>query len=197
MENFNAGAKSHPPTAIGTQEGFTCLNDPSTAAARYTGCNVPTQYYEYHTNPQRWSDELRLVIQAGRPISLARRAVLGEDRGQEYRQHLLHARTANQGAAFQYYLNYNQLRSPSLPPGSGTPIPNAPITCRPPNSRTSASTSPISSTSKRAWCTFTPPPPTPALRPVCLRHLTPEQTTSESQKWDGKVRHQLQDHATR
>ena len=37
----------------------------STAPARTPAAAVPTQYYEYHTNPERWSDELRLASKAG------------------------------------------------------------------------------------------------------------------------------------
>jgi outer membrane receptor protein involved in Fe transport len=55
IENFNGGAN----------EGVTCLNDPVYGTGPYTGCNVPIQYYEYHTNPQRWSNELRLASKAG------------------------------------------------------------------------------------------------------------------------------------
>src|SRR6202042_3456723 len=47
-QNFNGGAN----------EGLTCLNDPVFGTGPYTGCKVPIQYYEYHTNPQRWSNEL-------------------------------------------------------------------------------------------------------------------------------------------
>src|ERR1700728_230220 len=49
----------------GAQEGFTCLNDPVYGTGPYSGCKVPLQYYEYHTNPERWSDELRLVSKEG------------------------------------------------------------------------------------------------------------------------------------
>ena len=55
IQNFNGGAN----------EGVTCLNDPVYGTGPYTGCNVPIQYYEYHTNPERWSDELRLVSKPG------------------------------------------------------------------------------------------------------------------------------------
>jgi outer membrane receptor protein involved in Fe transport len=55
IENFNHGAN----------EGVTCLNDPVYGTGPYTGCNSPIQYYEYHTNPQRWSDELRLQSKEG------------------------------------------------------------------------------------------------------------------------------------
>jgi iron complex outermembrane receptor protein len=47
-QNFNAGAKSTPPNGFpGTQEGFTCLNDPYWGSGPYTGCKPPTQYYSY------------------------------------------------------------------------------------------------------------------------------------------------------
>jgi len=55
IENYQGGAN----------EGVTCLNDPVYGTGPYTGCNVPIQYYEYHTNPKRWSNELRLASKAG------------------------------------------------------------------------------------------------------------------------------------
>ncbi len=58
-QNFNGGA----------QEGFTCLTDPTytlpAGSAPFSGCKVPLQFYEYHTNPERWSDELRLASKPG------------------------------------------------------------------------------------------------------------------------------------
>ena len=55
---------------------------------------MPTQYYEYHTNPERWSDELRLVSKPGGRFHWLGGPVLGEDPRQELRQHLLHAGAA-------------------------------------------------------------------------------------------------------
>jgi len=55
IENYQGGAN----------EGVTCLNDPIYGDGPYTACNVPTQYFEYHTNPQRWSNELRLASKPG------------------------------------------------------------------------------------------------------------------------------------
>src|ERR1700736_3224590 len=56
-EKFNAGAKKHPPNGYpGTQEGFTCMNDPYYGGgSSFTGCQAPTQFYSYILNPQRWS----------------------------------------------------------------------------------------------------------------------------------------------
>src|ERR1700722_19191348 len=55
IQNFNGGAN----------EGLTCLNDPVFGTGPYTGCKVPIQYYEYHTNPQRWPNELSLASKPG------------------------------------------------------------------------------------------------------------------------------------
>jgi iron complex outermembrane recepter protein len=67
MENF---APSYTPffpngAPAGSQEGFACLSDPAYGGTPFTGCNVPLQYYEYHTNPERWSNELRLASKPG------------------------------------------------------------------------------------------------------------------------------------
>ena len=53
--------------AGGALEGLTCQNDPvyGNAAAGYVGCNVPLQFYEYHSNVERWSHELRLASKPG------------------------------------------------------------------------------------------------------------------------------------
>ncbi len=53
------------PPPPGSQEGFACLSDPAYGGTAFTGCNVPLQFYEYHTNPERWADELRLVSKPG------------------------------------------------------------------------------------------------------------------------------------
>src|SRR5882724_5056078 len=55
IENYQGGAN----------EGVTCVNDPVYGTGPYPGCKVPVQYYEYHTNPQRWSNELRLASKPG------------------------------------------------------------------------------------------------------------------------------------
>lgn len=67
MENF---APSYTPffpngAPAGSQEGFTCASDPAYGGTPFTGCNPPVQFYEYHTNPERWSDELRLESKPG------------------------------------------------------------------------------------------------------------------------------------
>ncbi len=60
MQNYGG------PTGVpGEVEGVTCQNDPIFGTGPYSGCNVPLQFYEYHVNPQRWSNELRLASKAG------------------------------------------------------------------------------------------------------------------------------------
>ena len=58
-----AGTCAAPPA--GSQEGITCLSDPAYGGTPFTGCNAPLQFYEYHTNPERWSNELRLASKPG------------------------------------------------------------------------------------------------------------------------------------
>jgi len=65
-QNFNAGAGNTPPTGYpGTQEGFTCLNDPYYGTGPFAGCKPALQYYYYAIDPRRLSDELRLSSKAG------------------------------------------------------------------------------------------------------------------------------------
>ncbi|HVN99650.1 MAG TPA: TonB-dependent receptor plug domain-containing protein, partial [Steroidobacteraceae bacterium] len=79
MENVSGYSYYLGRDVKGAQEGFACLNDPvyggtvvdngdgttHFSGGPYTGCNVPLQFYEYHTNPERWSNELRLVSKPG------------------------------------------------------------------------------------------------------------------------------------
>jgi outer membrane receptor protein involved in Fe transport len=58
------GTTCNAPPA-GANEGFACLSDPAYGGTPFTGCNSPVQFYEYHTNPERWSDELRLESKSG------------------------------------------------------------------------------------------------------------------------------------
>ena len=97
IENYSGGAL----------EGFTCLNDPVYGTGPYTGCNVPTQTYEYHTNPERWSNELRLSSKTGGSLHWLGRLRTGEDPRRELRQHLLRAEPALPTAPrFRKYNSY-------------------------------------------------------------------------------------------
>ena len=96
MQNVNGGAP----------EGFTCLSDPVYGGTPYTGCNVPVQFYEYHTNPERWSDELRLSSKPGGRFhwlgGLYWEKTRDKNSGSTY--YMPGLRT--DGAAFQYYNAY-------------------------------------------------------------------------------------------
>jgi len=108
MENYGGffGVK-------GSNEGVTCVNDPVYGTGPYTGCNVPIQYYEYHTNPQRWSNELRLASKAGGRfhwlVGLYWEKTKDDSSGSTYYMPGLRTNSP----AFQYYNYYN-----GTPPGS-------------------------------------------------------------------------------
>jgi iron complex outermembrane recepter protein len=97
----------------GSNEGVTCLNDPVYGTGPYTGCNVPIQYYEYHTNPERWSDELRLSSKPGGRLhwlaGLYWEKTTDKNSGSTYFMPGLRTNSP----AFQYYNAYN-----GTPPGS-------------------------------------------------------------------------------
>ena len=109
IENFSGGAN----------EGVTCLNDPVYGTGPYTACNVPIQYYEYHTNPQRWSNELRLASKPGGRFhwlaGLYWEKTLDKNSGSTFYMPGLRTNSP----AFQYYNAYNGTPpgSTSLPPG--------------------------------------------------------------------------------
>ncbi len=118
MENFAPAytpylGANNPP---GTQEGFTCKSDPAYGGTPFTGCNVPLQTYEYHTNPERWSDELRLSSKAGGRfhwlLGLYWEKTRDKNAGSTY--YMPGLRT--DGAAFQYELAYYNQTHSSLPP---------------------------------------------------------------------------------
>lgn len=106
MQNYKGGA----------QQGFTCLDDPTYGGGEFTGCNVPSQFFEYHTNPERWSQELRLASKPGRFHYLAGlywERTRDKNAGSTYYMPGLQT----EGAAFQSYLSYYNTTASSLPPG--------------------------------------------------------------------------------
>ncbi len=117
-QNYNAGAGNTPPTGYpGTQEGFTCLNDPYYGGGAFTGCNPATQFYDYNINPQRWSNELRLSSKAGGRLHWLVGAYWQVTNDYNYSNAYYMPGLQYKGAAFQYELNYYQITKPSLPPG--------------------------------------------------------------------------------
>jgi outer membrane receptor protein involved in Fe transport len=104
IQNYNGGAL----------EGVTCLNDPVFGTStNYVGCKVPLQYYEYHTNPERWSNELRLLSKPGGKFhwlgGLYWEKTRDKNSGSTYYMPGLRTNSP----AFQYYNAYS-----GTPPGS-------------------------------------------------------------------------------
>ncbi len=116
MENF-----SHPDFGLqpGFVESLACDTGPHYSAPTepFSGCNVPLQYYEYHTNPERWSDELRLLSKPGGRFhwlaGLYWEKTVDKNSGSTYYNPGLKP----QGSLFQYYLAYYGQTASSLPPG--------------------------------------------------------------------------------
>jgi len=122
MENFapyytNPAFTAPGAAPPGAQEGFTCLHDPYYGGAPYSGCNVPVQYYEYHTNPERWSNELRLSSKAGGRFhwlgGLYWEKTVDKNSGSTYFMPGLRT----DGDAFLYENAYYGTTGSSLPPG--------------------------------------------------------------------------------
>jgi len=109
IENYQGGAN----------EGVTCENDPVYGTGPYTNCTAPVQYYEYHTNPERWSHELRLASKPGGRFhwlgGLYWEKTQDKNSGSTY--YMPGLRTDS--PAFQYYNYYSgtPLGSTSLPAG--------------------------------------------------------------------------------
>jgi iron complex outermembrane receptor protein len=117
-QNFNAGARNTPPTGYpGTQEGFTCLNDPYFGGGPFTGCNPATQFYSYNVNPKRWSNELRLSSKPGGRFHWLVGGYWQRTDDHNFNNTYYMPGLQYKGAAFQYYLNSYALTKASLPPG--------------------------------------------------------------------------------
>lgn len=120
MENF---APSYTPffppfgAPAGAQEGFTCLSDPTYGGTPFTGCNAPLQYYEYHTNPERWSNELRLASKPGGRFHWLGGLYWEKTRDKNSGSTYYMPGLQTNGAAFLYENSYNATIGSSLPPG--------------------------------------------------------------------------------
>jgi iron complex outermembrane receptor protein len=62
MQYINTGPPDNLTAA--SQQGYTCLTDP-VYGTKFSGCKVPTQYYDNTSNIDRWSHELRLQSKEG------------------------------------------------------------------------------------------------------------------------------------
>jgi iron complex outermembrane receptor protein len=126
QENFNYGAGVTPPYPSpppyypgypGTQEGYTCLNDPFWGGGPFTGCNPATQYYAYNINPQRWSNELRLSSKTGGRFHWLAGLYWQRTVDKNFSDPYYMPGLQYNGAAFQYQLSTYGLTQATLPPG--------------------------------------------------------------------------------
>ena len=118
MQNFNAGAKTDPPSGFpGTQEGFTCLNDPYFGGAPYEGCQAPTQYYSYNIFPKRYSNELRLSSKPGGRFHWLGGLYWEKTTDKNFNNTYYMPGLQYGGVAFQSYASYYGLTQSTLPPG--------------------------------------------------------------------------------
>jgi len=106
MQNYNGGA----------QQGFDCLDDPTYGSGEFGGCNVPTQFYEYHSNPERWSDELRLVSKPGGRFHWLAGLYWEKTRDKNSGSTFTMPGLQTEGAQFQYYTALYGTTMSSLPP---------------------------------------------------------------------------------
>src|ERR1700733_2879158 len=114
-QNFNAGA---PGGGFpGTQEGYTCLNDPYYGTGPYSGCKPALQYYSYNVDPQRWSNELRLSSKAGGRLHWLAGLYWERTNDQNYNNTYYMPGLQYQGAAFQAALASYNLTHSTLAPG--------------------------------------------------------------------------------
>jgi iron complex outermembrane recepter protein len=117
-QNYNAGARNVPPTGYpGTQEGYTCLNDPYYGTGPFAGCNPALQYYSYNINPQRYSNELRLSSKPGGRLHWLAGLYWEKTIDKDYSNTYYMPGLQYNGAAFQKALASYYLTKPTLPPG--------------------------------------------------------------------------------
>ena len=148
---FPLNGPAGPPPA-GTQQGFTCLSDPAYGGTPFTGCQVPLQYYEYHTNPERWSNELRFNSKPGGRWHWVAGAYWEKTRDKTPAAPITcptSSSTAPPGTT-RTPTTPHRWDPPRYRPAFGMRIRRGPTICRRQSSRTSTSISRRSSTSKRA-----------------------------------------------
>ncbi|MBV8495605.1 MAG: TonB-dependent receptor [Gammaproteobacteria bacterium] len=117
-ENYNVGARNNPPTGFpGTQEGFTCLNDPYYGSGPYSGCKAPLQFYSYIVDPKQVSDEVRLSSKPGGRFHWLVGVYWEKDWDENYSNTYYMPGLQYNGAAMQYELHYYNLTQPTLPAG--------------------------------------------------------------------------------
>jgi iron complex outermembrane recepter protein len=125
MENFNYGAGVTPPYPPpppyypgypGTQEGYTCASDPFYGGTPFTGCKSPEQYYTYNIDPQRYSNELRLLSKPGGSVHWVAGFYWERTNDHNYNNTYYIPNLNYGGKAFQWALYYYGASSATLPP---------------------------------------------------------------------------------
>lgn len=119
MENY---APSYTPffpngAPAGSQEEFACVSGPAYGGTPFTGCQPPLQFYEYHTNPERWSDELRLVSKPGGRLHWLVGTYWEKSRDKNSGSTYYMPGLNPSGAAFLYENSVYGTTGSSLPPG--------------------------------------------------------------------------------
>lgn len=99
----------------GAQQSFACLDDPVHGSG-YAGCNVPTLNYSYHSNPERWSDEIRLVSKPGGRFHWLAGLYWEKTRDKDSGSQFTMPGLQTEGSAFQYYTALYGTTVSSLPP---------------------------------------------------------------------------------
>jgi iron complex outermembrane recepter protein len=113
-------ANTGPPNdyTATNRQSFACLNGPTLASpgTPLSGCNVPTQWYNYTSKIYRWSHELRLQSKEGDGSWLhwLAGAYWERTRNDTSSTYFIPG-LQPQGAAFQYYASYYNITKPPRP----------------------------------------------------------------------------------
>jgi outer membrane receptor protein involved in Fe transport len=125
MENVVGYSYYYPNGFKGSPEGFACQTDPfysvllnpAGGIQPYSGCSPPLQYYEYHTNPERWSNELRISSKSGGSFHWLAGLYWEKTRDKNSGSTYFMPGLKTSGDAFAYENAYYGTVGSSLPPG--------------------------------------------------------------------------------
>jgi iron complex outermembrane recepter protein len=115
MQYVNTGPPNNYTAA--NRESYTCLNGPTYAVPNtpLSGCNVPTQWYNYTTKVYRWSNELRLQSKENGGWFHWLLGGYWERTRENVSDYYALPGLQPNGAAFQYYASYYGVSKPSRP----------------------------------------------------------------------------------
>src|SRR5580704_3120024 len=120
MQYVNTGPPNNY-TAV-SQQGYACQSSPgwSTAppgysVAPFSGCNVPTQWYNYTSKIYRWSNELRLQSKENGGWLHWLIGTYWERTRIDTSDFYAIPGLVPSGAAFQYYASYYNVTKPQRP----------------------------------------------------------------------------------